>query len=601
MAAFRIFAELTGQSINTVRFMELILKLDDIRVRHEPRQIDPRTVYRVSRVYDYRVMQLVDMAPGSNNVRREPYNGLPAPHLLIGYQYMHKVLNDYYFENRVFMQLGFSRTYGPSQPRLYWTCLTDCSYSVDVGRYMQFLDLDNFNETFEQMHNSVLMDRISADMGNLAGRGDPYQQDIVTTLTGRGAAGLSTDTAVRIASRDDANILSAIRQLRVALTHYLFSWYFDCYENEHQIRFLPFGDVFTRENWLQELVDSYGSVDTRRLVDAVVSRGFSPSDAAEIMSKCLMSTLIETQNPAAEGPLRGGAIQLRNRRVPSREGLRPRGPRGRAITTSQLSRRRRRTAQVFVDRLPQRRRRRTAAAAEQPPAEMEEDQYEPEPGEVVADEEEDFLDEVFRTVLAAINALRDELSPASRRHQMFQFGNDFYRLLVTSRDGGIVTDSFLRKWVLYFFLSEHVASTLYYLYVKFMMNRNFTRFVTIETLQVLLTGWDVHARQVFKRIWSEQNAPNMFEALWSRVLLDFLMMVERTGQFAGMDEADQQLFLSDIQYRDKSGDIDDVLNQLNLSEELIESIDISFRIKFKGVTAISTNQRIQARLREVNL
>ena len=77
------------------------------------------------------------------------------------------------------------------------------------------------------------------------------------------------------------------------------------------------------------------------------------------------------------------------------------------------------------------------------------------------------------------------------------------------------------------------------------------------------------------------------------------MMVERTGQFEGMDEADQQLFLSDIQYRDRSGDIEEVLKQLNLSEEFIDSIDISFRIKFRGIVAINTNDDITANLRRV--
>ena len=164
----------------------------------------------------------------------------------------------------------------------------------------------------------------------------------------------------------------------------------------------------------------------------------------------------------------------------------------------------------------------------------------------------------------------------------------------------LVTDSFLRKWVLYFFLAEHIASTLYYLYSHFINYREFRRYVEIDTLQVLIVGWDVNAQQVFKRIWSEQsNSSRIFETLWNRILRDFLLMVERTGQFEGMDETDQQLFLSDIQYRDKSGDIDEVLKQLNLSEELIESIDISFRLKYRGIVAISTNQRITDNLRQV--
>nr|QQD36934.1 pTP [Pacific black duck aviadenovirus] len=590
--------------------MELIMRLDDIAIRHERRQIDPREVYLVSRSYDYRMMQLIDMTPGSPNLNREPYDGLPAPHLMIGYQYMHKALNDYYFDNRVFMQLGFTRTYGSRQPRLYWTCLTDCSYTVDVGRYMQFLDLDNFNETFEQMHNSVLMDRIAADMGQLRGRGfdtdDPSQQDIVTTLSGSGASGLTEDTAMRLSSKHDANLLAAIRRLRVALTNYIFCWYYDRFNTQSEYRYIPFSEVFLDENWLTDFVEVFGDLDARQLVEEV-SLQTDPSRASEVaetMAKSLMSTLVEAHNPISLGPLKGGAIQLRNRRITSRQGLRPRDPTGRAITSSTLRQMRRRVTSRFRDRLPNVTRRTRYTPIREDVEIYPENEF---LSEMDTDEEnfedssENFIEEVVETVLGAIRSLREELSPTSRRHQLFQFGNEFYRLLLDSKNSGIVTDSFLRKWVLYFFLSEHIASTLYYCYVKFHSNKNFTKFVSIETLQVLITGWDVHARQVFKRIWSEQNANDMFEKIWSRILLDFTMMVEKTGQFAGMDEADQHLFLSDIQYRDKSGDIDDVLNQLNLSEELIENIDISFRIKFKGITAISTNKRIQANLRRAQI
>lgn len=218
------------------------------------------------------------------------------------------------------------------------------------------------------------------------------------------------------------------------------------------------------------------------------------------------------------------------------------------------------------------------------------------------EEEEQLLDEVVRTALEAIDALQQELSPTARRHDLFQFATEFYRLLLQTQqaDVALVTDSFLRKWVLYFFLAEHIASTLYYLYSHFINYREFRRYVDVDTLQVLIVGWDVNARQVFKRIWSEQSNPaTIFETLWNRILRDFLMMVERTGQFEGMDEADQQLFLSDIQYRDKSGDIEEVLKQLNLSEELIDSIDISFRLKYRGMVAIATNERIVDNLRNV--
>ena len=614
-------------------------------VRHQPALVNPNSVALVSRLYDYRLMQLRDLSPGGPNVAAYPYHRLPPPHLLLGYQYMHRALNDYFFENRVFMQLGYESPPAQRPRRLFWTCLTDCSYSVNVGAYMRFLDLDNFHDSFQQMHNAVLMDRIASDMAHvhLRGRGVDVARsgdvvgggdDLVAAvgeddgdgaaaaaaaaaarshLSGSGAAGLQNDILLRAASRDDAVLLEAIRRLRVALCHYLFCYARERFNTENTYRFLPGSDVFGEENWLTLFTDAFAELDTQSLLRqaALDPRDHHAEEPAETMARCFVSTLATGQDYDAEsrgrGGFSGGAIVLRNRRVTDRRGLRPRDRTGRAITASQVRRVRRRAVREFIDRLPRVIRRRRvsrpepAVEEEEPMVEGEEEEPVP-PPPAEEEEEETLLDEVIRTVLEAIDALQEELTGAARRHELFRFTNDFYRLLLQTRDADIalVTESFLRKWVLYFFLAEHVASTLYYLYTHFISNREFRRYVDVTTLQVLLVGWDVNAEPVFKRIWSEQSNPaTIFETLWSRILRDFLMMVERTGQFEGMDEADQQLFLSDIQYRDRSGDIEEVLKQLNLSEEFIDSIDISFRIKFRGIVAINTNDDITANLRRV--
>lgn len=612
-------------------------------VRHQPALVHPNSVALVSRLYDYRLMQLRDLSPGGPNVAAYPYHRLPPPHLLLGYQYMHRALNDYFFENRVFMQLGYESPPAQRPRRLFWTCLTDCSYSVNVGAYMRFLDLDNFHDSFQQMHNAVLMDRIASDMahvhlrgrgvdvarsGDVVGGGDDLAAAVGeddgdgaaaaaaaaaaarSHLSGSGAAGLQNDILLRAASRDDAVLLEAIRRLRVALCHYLFCYARERFNTENTYRFLPGSDVFGEENWLTLFTDAFAELDTQSLLRqaALDPRDHDAEEPAETMARCFVSTLATGQDYDAEsrgrGGFSGGAIVLRNRRVTDRRGLRPRDRTGRAITASQVRRVRRRAVREFIDRLPRVIRRRRVPRPE--PVEEEEPMVGEEEEEPVppppAEEEETLLDEVIRTVLEAIDALQEELTGAARRHELFRFTNDFYRLLLQTRDADIalVTESFLRKWVLYFFLAEHVASTLYYLYTHFISNREFRRYVDVTTLQVLLVGWDVNAEPVFKRIWSEQSNPaTIFETLWSRILRDFLMMVERTGQFEGMDEADQQLFLSDIQYRDRSGDIEEVLKQLNLSEEFIDSIDISFRIKFRGIVAINTNDDITANLRRV--
>lgn len=578
-------------------------------MREEPGLVNPRQVFLVSRLWDYRLMQLRDLAPGSPNVNVVPYNRLPPPHFLLGYQYMHRAVNDYMFDNRVFMQIGFDRPPAMRPSRLYWHCLIDCSYSVNVGDYMRFLDLDNFHGTFEQMHNAVLMDRVAADMGrvHLRGRGIdigrggdilPLRQD-PHFLGGGGAGGLETNTLMRLSSRADAQLLSAIRRLNVALCHFLFAYRYRLLETENQHRFLPGSDVYAVGNWLDLFADTFSALDTQDLIRrARRNPGLADEDPAESMARLLV-TVLSGESPAG---LEGGAVTLRNRRVTDRTGLRPRDRYGRAITAEQLRRTRRRTVRQFVDRLPRTTRRRRPREPEPVEEEVEEPMEIPSPAGEEEEEEdrESFLDEVVRTVLAAIGALQDELSGPARRHDLFRFGTDFYRLLLRGRETNMVTDSFLRKWVLYFFLAEHVASTLYYMYSHFVANREFRRYVDVTMLQVLLNGWDVNAQQVFKRIWSEQSNPaTIFEALWERVLRDFLVMVEKTGQFEGMDDLDQQLFLSDIQYRDKSGDIEDVMNQLNMSEELIDSIDISFRVRFKGIVAICTEESIKNNLRQV--
>ncbi|UVG43976.1 pTP [Fowl aviadenovirus 5] len=652
MAAYRVFAELTGQSFYTVRFCQPVITSDFPTIRDQAALVHPRSVSLVSALYDYRLLQLRDLSPDGPNVAGYPYNHLPPPHLLLGYQRMHRALNDYFFENRVFMQLGYDSSPTTQQTRrLYWTCLTDCSYSVNVGAYMRFLDLENFHDSFQQMHDAVLMDRIANDMAqvHLRGRGlnvtlsgavvraasadavAPDAAERAQYLTGSGAGGLQDQILLRAASRRDANLLEAIRRLRVSLCHYLFCYAYDIFTTENTYRFLPGSDVYGEEQWLTLFADAFADLDTQALIrramrDPRNRSGRRGDEPADTMVRCFVSTLASRPDTDAAGAaaaaaenvrtLVGGAITLRNRRVPDRPGLRARDRHGRAITAAQARRIRRKAVQNFVDRLPRVTRRRKkgrqetpappgAAAADEAPrwGEDEEDEEEEERAEKsAASEDEALLDEVIRTALEAIDALQEELSGPAKRHTLFRFANAFYDLLLRTResDVALVTESFLRKWVLYFFLAEHVASTLFYLYTQFVADRQFRLYVDVATLQVLIVGWDVNAEPVFRRIWSEQSNPSLiFETLWNRILRDFLLMVERTGQFDGMDEADQQIFLSDIQYRDRSGDIEEVLRQLNLNEELIDSIDISYRIKFRGIVAISTNERIVNNLQQV--
>ncbi len=431
-----------------MRFCEPVINADYAPIRDDHALTNPRSVALVSNVYDYRLQQLRDLTPGGPNVAEPPYNNLPPPHLLLGYQYMHRTLNDYMFTNRVFMQLSYDRPQHQRPSRLYWTCLTDCSYPVNVGAYMRFLDLDNFHGTFEQMHNAVLMDRVVADMrsAHLAGRGaDPGE------LNGHGASGLRDNVLMRMSSARDAALLTAIRKLRVALCHYMFQKYFELFDTEEQYRYSPGSEVFLDDDWLTQWTELFSAIDTQELLRSTNER-FPFEDPTDLMTRCLISTLAGDDHPS-NTILRGGAINLRNRRVTDRRGLRARDARGRAITAADLRRQRPRAVRRFIDRLPLRVRR--------PPAREEVEMEEPAPPEEV-DEEETLFDEIVRTVVEAIAALQQELTGTARQHALFQFTTEFYRLILSARNAGIITEPFLRKWVLYFFLAEHVASTLYH-------------------------------------------------------------------------------------------------------------------------------------------
>ncbi|BBJ21541.1 terminal protein precursor pTP [Crane-associated adenovirus 1] len=593
MAAERMFVSVTGQSQQTIRFMQLTIRADEPAIRHIPQLVDPRMVFIISQYYNYRIKMLQDLSPNSPDVQNPPYNNLPPPHLLLGYFYACRTINNYNFDNRTLFQIGFVKPIRQVPSRLYWRMMVDCGYNVDVGRYMRFLDLANFDDTFTRMHNSVLMDRVAADMGNVYMVGRGFNDDSASrTLSGHGASGIQDNTLLRISSAKDATLLCSLKHLRLALCNYLFCLYYDIFNTQEIYRFLPGSEVYAQGNWLNIFTQTFSVLNSKDLMESINSDNNLFDEPARVMTQCLILSLSEESDPTSL--LSGGAMQLRNRRIVARPGLRSRDARGRAITSSAVRRTRARTVREFVDRLPRRTRQR---AHVRPPSPMELEEIEPEIEMEEEDEESRFIREVIATIQNAMSAINDELSERARNHQLFTFARQFYTLLISAQDRHLVTEAFLRKWVLYFFLSEHIASTMYYLYSHFIENRNFRRFVDIEVVQIVIRGWDNNGENVFKRIWSEhEHSAVMFETLFSRVLRDFLTMIEKTGQIQDMDEQEQMMFLSNIQYRDRSGDVEEVLRQLNLNEENIDGVDISIRIKFKGVCAISTNNRIIANL-----
>lgn len=115
-------------------------------------------------VYHYSTLMLGDLGPRQPTVRGWPCYLWPPPQLIVGYPYFVRVCHDYAFDRRTFSLLGFRERRARQSRTLDWQCLGSCSYDINVGAYLRFLDIDDFEETLTQIQQSLLSDRIVADL-----------------------------------------------------------------------------------------------------------------------------------------------------------------------------------------------------------------------------------------------------------------------------------------------------------------------------------------------------------------------------------------------------------------------------------------------------
>lgn len=384
-------------------------------------------------------------------------------------------------------------------------------------------------------------------------------------------------------------------------------------------------------NFFTEPLDGDGGGDPQE--DELIRKERTRQMLAVVIDSLTLPRPSPPQQEQQQSPqtLVGGA-----RPRPWRRGLRPRDPAtGRAITQA-MRRLRGENVRTFIASLPLpvRRRRRprqqppptAAAAAEEEYVEIDDDEDEdellddddplegPAPRLVIdedAEEEVDedemvelWIDEVRRTVAAAIARLEEALrqGPAARVERVFfEFPTEFYRAMQQLMDRDDVTEITLRRWTIYFFICEHIASTLNYLYVRLRRQPFARRHLQLLVTQLVMRARDNEGEIVFSRIWNEHGEDG-FQNIMRRVVRDLTATVTRAGaENFEDDQGGLEDFMNDIEWHENSGDVEEIIRQVTLNDADIDNIELSFRVKISGPVAFSGNQNIQTINRRVGV
>lgn len=528
-------------------------------------------------IYRYHRTMLMNLAPREPATLRWPMYMFPPPHLLVGYQYVVKTCNDYVFENRVFSRLRYSETVAPMQHYINWSVMANCSYTINTGTYHRFVDMENFAETLAQVQQAILVERVAADLQllrpNIRGWGTAsigrennipvsrLMQDFYKDINQcqEKAWGLADKSRIENAGPKDIAILTAIRRLKTAYFHFL-----TAQKNQHTTLSLP----CSYGSWLSAFVDKFSDPTNGEFQQRVHEL------PTQTLTKCIIDALSLPRDGGVSVGMSGGAFELRPREN------------GRAVT-QEMRIRRGEVVQQFIDSLPMRRRRRRAPAQEAPQ-------------EMAVEEEEEgpsFEEEVRITVAEAIRQLEEELTETARNQQFFNFAVDFYRVIQQLELMGDINEQTLRRWVMYFFVTEHIATTLNYLHHALRLNRRFARTVELTMGQLVMRGRDVDGNVLYSRVWYETGV-GAFNAIINRVSTDLSATVQRAGHGElNEDEIDQ--LMTDIAYHDNSGDIQEILRQAQLNDVDVDSIELSFRFKVNGPVIITQNRNIITLCRRV--
>ncbi|QDZ17460.1 terminal protein [Ovine adenovirus 8] len=602
-------ARLTGQTLQT---MELFRPLRNIwnRAREFARaSITASGLAWMSRyVYRYPTLMLMNLGARQPATRDWPLYRLPPPHFLIGYQYLVRVCNDYVFESRAYSRLVYRETVRLDQQIMDWSTLANCTYTVNAGAYHRFVDLDNFAETLRQVQQAVLAERVVADLALIRpmrgfGRTDmadarrvPVERLLQEQCMDLGACqdqawGFAERIRIQQAGRRDLLVLTTIRRLRSAYFNFLLSLRPpvadpdpDAAGPSSRAPLSPAPEpplsLPCDCDWLDAFLERFSDP-----VQAETVRAETAESTQRTISHVIDALSLPHRAPPGGlglAGLAGGAFELRPREN------------GRAVT-EEMRRRRGEVVRRFIDSLPlPTRRRRVARPAPPSPSppppspgpEPEEEEEEPAPEPARA-----FAEEVRAAIAEAIRLLQDELTVSARNEQFFNFAVDFYEALAALERDDNINESTVRRWVIYFFVVEHVATTLNYLHHRLRLQRVFSRYVELNLAQIVMRARDDDGAVIYSRVWNEPGV-DAFSRLMRRISVDLAATVGRAGR-GELDEEEIERFMSDIAYREHSGDVDEILRQAALNDAAIQSVDLSFRFKMTGPVAFTQNPQIQ--------
>ncbi|AFK92848.1 pTP protein [Human adenovirus 51] len=570
----------------TVPTMDYFLPLRNIwnRVREFPRASTTAAgITWMSRyLYGYHRLMLEDLAPGAPATQRWPLYRQPPPHFLVGYQYLVRTCNDYVFDSRAFSRLRYSEVVQPGLQTVNWSLMANCTYTINTGAYHRFVDMDDFQDTLTRVQQAILAERVVADLAlvqPLRGVGVTRMEDSASANDDierlmhdyyknlsrcQGQAwGMAERLRIQQAGPKDLVLLATIRRLKNAYFNYIIS-----NRNSNSVhRAATCLSLPCDCDWLDAFLERFSDpVD----LDALTS----PTPQ---LIRCIVSALsLPNGDPPHYREMTGGVFTLRPRE------------RGRAVTET-MRRRRGEMIERFVDRLPVRRRRRRAPPPPPPPEEIEE--------EVVMEEEEeeeapgDFEREVRATIAELIRLLEDELTVSARNAQFFNFAVDFYEAMERLEAIGDISEMPLRRWIMYFFVTEHIATTLNYLFQRLRNYAVFTRHVELNLAQVVMRARDADGDVVYSRVWNESGL-GAFSQLMGRISNDLAATVERAGR-GDLQEEEIEQFMSEIAYQDNSGDVQEILRQAAVNDADIDSVELSFRFKVTGPVVFTQRRQIQ--------
>lgn len=568
--------------------MDYFLPLRNIwnRVREFPRASTTAAgITWMSRyLYGYHRLMLEDLAPGAPATQRWPLYRQPPPHFLVGYQYLVRTCNDYVFDSRAFSRLRYSEVVQPGLQTVNWSLMANCTYTINTGAYHRFVDMDDFQDTLTRVQQAILAERVVADLAlvqPLRGVGVTRMEDSASASDDierlmhdyyknlsrcQGQAwGMAERLRIQQAGPKDLVLLATIRRLKNAYFNYIIS-----NRNSNSVhRTATCLSLPCDCDWLDAFLERFSDpVD----LDALTS----PTPQ---LIRCIVSALsLPNGDPPHYREMTGGVFTLRPRE------------RGRAVTET-MRRRRGEMIERFVDRLPVRRRRRRAPPPPPPPEEEIEE-------EVVMEEEEeeeeapgDFEREVRATIAELIRLLEDELTVSARNAQFFNFAVDFYEAMERLEAIGDISEMPLRRWIMYFFVTEHIATTLNYLFQRLRNYSVFTRHVELNLAQVVMRARDADGDVVYSRVWNESGL-GAFSQLMGRISNDLAATVERAGR-GDLQEEEIEQFMSEIAYHDNSGDVQEILRQAAVNDAEIDSVELSFRFKVTGPVVFTQRRQIQ--------